>query len=185
MTFDLRLVNEVEKPSRPARPSDATLRCASVTDLFIMGSPQYSDDEIALFDDVIIRLAAEIELSARSLLAVRLAPIPNAPPKIIRALAFDDAIEVARPVLVQSERLDEPTLVENGRTKSQEHLLAISRRRSLSEQVTDVLIERGDQRVVLSIAENRGARFLRWRLCHPRSTVGRRRQACRMRRLAA
>ncbi len=146
-------------PSRPARSSDVTLRCGGVTDLFIMGSEQYSDDEIALFDDVIIRLAAEIELSARSLLAVRLAPIPNAPPKIIRALAFDDAIEVARPVLVQSERLDDPTLVENGRRKGQEHLLAISRRRSLSEPVTDVLVERGDQRVVLSIAENRGARF--------------------------
>jgi uncharacterized protein (DUF2336 family) len=159
MTFDLRLVNEVENAvtTGSAERRHAALR--SVTDLFIMGSQQYSDDEIALFDDVIIRLAAEIELSARSLLAVRLAPIPNAPPKIIRALAFDDAIEVARPVLVQSERLDDPTLVENGRKKSQEHLLAISRRQSLSEQVTDVLIERGDQRVVLSIAENRGARF--------------------------
>ena len=62
-------------------------------------------------------------------------------------------------VLIQSERLDDPTLVENARKKSQEHLLAISRRRSLSEMVTDVLLERGDQQVVLSTAENRGAKF--------------------------
>jgi uncharacterized protein (DUF2336 family) len=159
MTFDLRLINEVENAIATGSVERRNAALRGVTDLFIMGSEQYSDDEIALFDDVIIRLAAEIELSARSLLAVRLAPIPNAPPKIIRALAFDDAIEVARPVLVQSERLDDPTLIENGRKKSQEHLLAISRRRSLSEPVTDVLVERGDQRVVLSTAENRGARF--------------------------
>ena len=37
-------------------------------------------------------------------------------------------------------------------------MLAISRR-SLSELVTDVLVERGDEQVVLSTAENRGAKF--------------------------
>jgi len=159
MSFDLRIITEVENAiaTGSVERRDSALR--RVTDLFLVGSEQYSDDEIALFDDVIIRLAADIELSARSLLALRLAPVPNAPPKIIRELAFDDAIEVARPVLVQSERLDDRALVENGRKKSQEHLLAISRRRSLSEAVTDVLVERGNQRVVLSTAENGGARF--------------------------
>ena len=128
-----------------------------VTDLFIVGANRYSDEEIAAFDDIIGRLAVEIEISARALLAVRLAPIANAPPKTIRALAFDDFIEVARPILIQSERLDDPTLVENAKNKGQEHLLAISQRRVLSEAVTDVLVARGDQQVVLSTAENRGA----------------------------
>jgi uncharacterized protein (DUF2336 family) len=159
MSFDLRLINEVENAIATGSVERRNTALRRVTDLFLVGAEQYSDDEIALFDDVIIRLAAEIELSARSLLAVRLAPVPNAPPKTIRALAFDDAIEVARPVLAQSERLDDGTLVENGREKSQEHLLAISRRRSLSESVTDVLVQRGNQRVVLSTAENGGARF--------------------------
>jgi uncharacterized protein (DUF2336 family) len=130
-----------------------------ITDLFIVGSAQCSEQEIELFDDVLTRLAAEIEISARALLAVRLAPIGNAPPRIIRALAFDDEIDVAGPVLEQSERLDEAALVENARKKGQEHLLAISRRRVLTEPITDVLVERGDQQVVLSTAENRGAKF--------------------------
>jgi uncharacterized protein (DUF2336 family) len=55
--------------------------------------------------------------------------------------------------------LDDPTLVENASKKGQEHLFAISRRKSLSAAVTDVLIERGDSQVVLSTTENRGARF--------------------------
>jgi uncharacterized protein (DUF2336 family) len=38
-------------------------------------------------------------------------------------------------------------------------LLAISRRKSLSEVVTDVLVERGNKQVVLTTAKNSGARF--------------------------
>src|SRR5262249_62171962 len=63
------------------------------------------------------------------------------------------------PVLTQSPQLDNAALVENARTKSQQHLLAISKRKSLAETVTDVLVERGDRQVALSAAENPGAKF--------------------------
>lgn len=101
----------------------------------------------------------QIEISARALLAIRLAPIPHAPPRTVRALAFDEAIEVARPILIHSAVLDEPTLVENAKRMGQDHLLAISRRRVVSEAITDVLVARGDQQVVLSTVGNRGAKF--------------------------
>jgi uncharacterized protein (DUF2336 family) len=74
-------------------------------------------------------------------------------------LAFDNEIEVAGPVLTHFERLDDATLVENASTKSQEHLLAISRRKVLTEGVTDVLVQRGNDEVVHSTAGNPGARF--------------------------
>ena len=51
------------------------------------------------------------------------------------------------------------SLVENAKTKSQEHLLAITKRKSLAETVTDVLVERGDRDVALSVAQNAGAKF--------------------------
>lgn len=159
MPSPLSLLTEVEDAIANGEASRRNEILRRVTDLFIIGAPSYSDDEIDVFDDVITRLAMEIELSARVLLAERLAPVPNAPPKIIRALAFDDEIDVARPVLTQSDCLDDPTLVENAKCKGQEHMLAISRRRSLSEAVTDVLVERGDRVVALSIVENPGARF--------------------------
>jgi uncharacterized protein (DUF2336 family) len=130
-----------------------------ITDLFVAGSGLYSDDQIALFDDVFVRLVRKIETAARAILAGRLAPLANAPPLVIRILAFDDAIEVAGPVLAHSERLDDSALVENARTKSQRHLLAISRRKSLSEAVTNVLVERGGLKILQKTAENHGARF--------------------------
>ena len=130
-----------------------------VTDLFVLGSGKLSDEQIALFDDVMGRLVDEIEIAARAAFGQVLARLPDAPPNIVRRLALDDAIVVAEPILSHSVRVDNTTLVEGARTKSQEHLLAISRRDALVESVTDILVERGDQQVVLSTAANPGAAF--------------------------
>jgi len=127
------------------------------TDLMITG--RYSDDEIWTFGEVIGRLADEIEVAARSQLARRLAAFDRAPVNIIHKLAFDDSIEVAGPILQDSERLEAYALVANVCTKSQPHLLAISKRKSIEETVTDVLVTRGNQDVVSSVANNNGARF--------------------------
>jgi uncharacterized protein (DUF2336 family) len=130
-----------------------------VTDLFIDGAVDFSDEQIGLFDDVFKCLIDHIETSAKALLANRLAPINTAPPLTIRALAFDDLIEVAAPVLSRSERLDDEVLIETARNKSQAHLLAISTRRVLSGAVTDVLVLRGNDEVIQSTVNNPGAEF--------------------------
>src|SRR5882724_7586793 len=103
-----------------------------VTDLFLSNAIDYSDEQIGLFDDVFQCLMLHIETSAKALLANRLAPVDIAPPMTIRALAFDDAIEVAGPVLSHSKRLDDEALIEPARHKSQAHLMAISTRKVLS-----------------------------------------------------
>jgi len=127
------------------------------TDLMIAG--RYSDDEIWTFGEVIGRLADEIEVAARAQLAKRLARFDRAPVNIIHKLAFDDEIDVAGPVLRGSERLEPYALVANVCTKGQTHMLAISERKALEATVTDVLVTRGNQEVVTSVARNNGARF--------------------------
>jgi uncharacterized protein (DUF2336 family) len=127
------------------------------TDILIAG--RYSEDQIWTFGEIIGRLAEEIEFAARVRLANKLAPSNNAPINVIKKLAFDDSIEVAGPVLRQSERLDVKMLVENARCKSQQHLLAISKRKSISDVVTDVLVSRGNAEVITSVAANDGARL--------------------------
>src|SRR6266478_10068391 len=84
-----------------------------VTDLFINGAVDYSNQQVGLFDDVFQCLMLHIETSAKALLANRLAPLDTAPPMTIRTLAFDDLIEIAGPVLSQSMRLDDEALIEN------------------------------------------------------------------------
>lgn len=130
-----------------------------VTDLFLIGNVEYSDEQIAVFDDVFNCLVEHIETKAKALLSQRLAPVTKAPPRIIHHLAFEDLIEVAAPVLSQSEMLDDVTLIANARSKGQGHLLAISTRRTLSGAVTDVLVELGNQEVVQSTVNNPGAQL--------------------------
>jgi uncharacterized protein (DUF2336 family) len=130
-----------------------------LTNLYLSSCERFSDDEITLFDDIFVRLTTTIEESARVLLAARLAPLLKAPTNTIRILACDDAINVASVVLGQSKNLDDQTLVECAKTKSQKHLLAMSLRKQLNEAVTDILVERGDRQVVLSAVKNHGAKF--------------------------
>jgi len=130
-----------------------------VTDLFVAGSDRFDRDQLALFDDVMGRLVKEIESSARAAFGERLATIANAPPKVSCGLALDDSIEVAGPLLAHSDSLDDNTLIVGAKIKSQKHLLAISRRKLLGEGLTDILVDRGNQQVVVSTAANSGARF--------------------------
>src|SRR5215467_10163175 len=88
------LINSVASSSGKQR----TRILQRVADLFAAGSRNYSRDQIALFDDVLQKLSADIEVEARARLADQLADIESAPPKLIRSLAFDDEIKVAEPV---------------------------------------------------------------------------------------
>jgi uncharacterized protein (DUF2336 family) len=145
-------------------PESRTRALWHTTDLMMAG--RYSDDEIQTFGEVIGRLADEIEVAARAELARRLAHFEKAPINIIHKLAFDDSIDVAGPILQESGRLEPYALVANVCTKSQPHLLAISKRKSLEETVTDVLVARGDRDVVNSVATNKGARFSEFGFLH-------------------
>lgn len=138
--------------------SESRLRALwHATDVLLAG--QYSEEQIWIFGQVIEQLSRELEVAARAKLASRLASSKNAPINCINKLADDDSIDVAGPILRQSERLDVRTLVSIASSQSQQHLLAISRRKSVPEPVTDVLVVVGNQEVVDSLARNSGARF--------------------------
>jgi uncharacterized protein (DUF2336 family) len=153
------LIDELESAIANSEVQQRADVLRRITDLFATGSSGYSHEQVELFDDVMCRLVEEIETSARATFGQRLADMGRVPRNLVRTLASDDSIEVAGPLLSQCEQIDEETLVENARTKSQDHLLAISRRYSIGEAVTDVLLERGDQKVALSAAANPGAKF--------------------------
>ena len=74
--------------------------------------------------------------------AKALCKIDASPRGIVRLLALDDEIAVARPILMHSQQLCDADLVENATSKSQEHLLAIAQRLELSDAVTDTCAAR-------------------------------------------
>jgi uncharacterized protein (DUF2336 family) len=153
------LVDELEAALASSDIGRRAVILRRVADLFVSMSANLSSEQTALFDDVMHQLVDEIETSARACFAEYLAKSPGAPPRILRQLALDDVIDVARPVLSHSEQLDEMTLAEGARSKSQAHLLAISTRKVIPESISDILLERGSREVALSTAGNPGASF--------------------------
>lgn len=150
-------LDDLEEAVARGTPESRARALWHTTDLMIAGD--FSDDEIWTFGEVVTRLADEIEVAARAQLSERLAHFDQAPVNIIHKLAFDDAIEVAGPVLRDSKQLETYALVANACTKSQAHMLSISKRETLEERITDELVKRGDQDVVNSVASNTGAKF--------------------------
>jgi uncharacterized protein (DUF2336 family) len=151
---------EVAVRSGTAEKRANTLR--RITSLFLGQADQLNEQQISVFDDVLVHLVRRIETKALVQLSETLAPIGNAPIGTVRRLADNDDITVARPVLTQSVRLSDNDLADLARRKGQDHLLAISGRVSLPETVTDVLVERGDSTVRHALAKNSGARFSRF-----------------------
>jgi len=130
-----------------------------ITELFQARSDDFTEEEVAHFDEIFIHLIDQIEARALVALSERLARIDNAPRQVIRHLAHHDEIMVAGPVLANSRRIEESDLVAIAKSKGQAHLFEISDRARIEEPVTDVLVDRGDDEVVRHVAANLGAKF--------------------------
>ena len=149
-------LDEIVKYGDSKRRADAIRK---ISDLFVQGAAQFRSDHVDLFDGILVSLVPRTEIEARGELAERLSALANAPPLLIRQLVRDDEATIAGPLLRRSPLIDEPTLVEIARMKSQRHLLAISERPTLSTLITDVIVRRGDREVVRRVAGNPGAHF--------------------------
>jgi hypothetical protein len=153
------IIAELEDAVRGGSSAKRVETLRQVTDLFLNDGERLSDDQVKVFDDVLCLLIARVETRARAELSKRLAPLDYAPFEVIQYLAWDDEIAVAGDVLTHSNRLSPEALVEIASIKGQDHLLAISARDNLPEAVTDVIVERGETRVIRRLANNATARF--------------------------
>src|SRR5690606_16630327 len=131
-----------------------------VTDQFF-GSPVRTPTEDILYGDVLSQLAEDMEEAVRAELAHRFADAPDAPHRLIRKLAEDLAVPVAGPVLEQSPVLTDDDLLAVVQTLDQGHLRAVPARSVVSEAISDVIVERGDDETLGALLKNEGATLSR------------------------
>ena len=153
------IIAELEDAVRGGSSARRVETLRQVTDLFLNDGERLNEDQVKVFDDVLCLLIARVETRTRAELSKRLAPLDYAPFEVIQCLAWDDDISVAGEVLTHSSRLSPEALVEIASIKGQDHLLAISARDNLPEAVTDVIIDRGQTKVIRRLAKNANARF--------------------------
>lgn len=129
-----------------------------ITDVFMAQPERYTSTELQHFDIIMSRVTEQVESALRREIAEKLADVPTAPRGLINQLAHDE-ISVAEPVLRRSQALTEEDLVRIVRQRGQEHMKAITKRCEVPETVTEEIVERGGEEVLISLAENQGAQL--------------------------
>src|SRR3974390_1744172 len=105
MTQTAVLIAELESAAATSSFDKRSVQLQRITDLFLSSAGRLTDQQIGLFDDVLMQLIKRVEIKALEELSLRLAPAPNAPIGVIKHLARHDDILGSGPVLGQSERL--------------------------------------------------------------------------------
>lgn len=132
----------------------------NMRDLFLEGGRSLSERECTLMADILRNLVHDVEMSLRKMLAEQLSTRKDTPRELILQLANDE-IEVAHSILLQSDVLQDADLVEIVKHRTMEHQLAISMRKSVSEEVSKALVETGQEDVIASVLNNHGAKISR------------------------
>jgi uncharacterized protein (DUF2336 family) len=132
----------------------------NMCDLFLDGGSSVSDRERALMSEILRRLVHDVEIKLRRSLAEKLSKRSDTPHALIVELANDD-YEVAHPILMESNVLQDVDLIETIKHRTMEHQLAISMRKNLSEDVSEALVGTGQEDVIASLLNNHGAKVSR------------------------
>lgn len=128
----------------------------NITDMFLSDEGRLSEHERALMSDILGKLIQQVEGDVRKQLAEILSRSNADIPDVVNMLANDD-VEIARPLLENSALLKDPDLIEIVRMRTDEHRLSITLREEVSEQLSDALVEYGDEDVVESLLNNHDA----------------------------
>ncbi|MGI9385657.1 MAG: DUF2336 domain-containing protein [Methyloligellaceae bacterium] len=145
--------------SEEAEPNKERL-LGTVADLFFLTKHQHTDDDIAIFSNVMEQLAYQLQIEPRAVFADRIADSDRASRRLLLRLATDE-IQVAKPVLERSVCITEEDLVEIARGCGLDHLRALSGRTVITPPITDVIVARGDEAVLVRLANNAGVEFSR------------------------
>ncbi len=132
------------------------LLAETISDLFTGKEQVLSERERALMFDILHKMVRDSEMSVRRIISEQIAEYPDAPHELVTLLANDE-VEVAYSILEKSTVFKDEDLIEVIHHRTQEHQLAVAVRSGVSEQVTDALVEVGDESVITTLLKNSGA----------------------------
>lgn len=147
---------DVAKLLADPSPDSRANAAAKIAAGFDRGS--LSDKERGIAEDIFRIMLKDAEVRVREALAVNLKESKTVPHDVALSLA-NDVDSVSLPILRYSDVLSDQDLIEIIQSQSEEKQLAISDRSSVSETVSNSLIETGSESVVTHLVENEGAQI--------------------------
>ncbi len=150
--YDSHKLYGLAKDKQPDARAELT---SAVAELLNM---ELSTRETELIADVLIELVRQAETDLREALAERLSVLDNVPLRLILQIANDE-INVARPVLTNSNALGDHDLIYIIKSKSTEYWQAIAERKVLNDKVIDTLADTNDIDTAIKLAENKNIKL--------------------------
>ncbi len=132
------------------------LLAETISDLFTGKERVLSKRERELMFDIMRKMVRDAEMAIKRIISEQLSHLPDAPRDLVKLLANDE-VEVAYSILHDSAVLEDEDLIEVVRYRTLEHQLAIAVRQSVSEDVSDALVETGVESVITTLLKNSGA----------------------------
>jgi uncharacterized protein (DUF2336 family) len=129
-----------------------------VTDALTSNARAPSDAEFAELDQVLSLAASEYSTQVRTEFARLVAASVTRFCHASEQFAMDD-IAVATPVLRHSQALTEEALLRVVAAKSQAHILAVTKRETVSARLSEAIVDKGSDEVVSSLLANARAQF--------------------------
>jgi uncharacterized protein (DUF2336 family) len=130
----------------------------AVASLYRIQGTGLNQRERALMHEILRRLTRDVEMAIRIALAERLADDTTAPHDLILLLA-DDAIEVARPLLLRSPLLSDEDVLKLITDAGHAHHEAAANRPHIGEPITDLLANSTAEPVLVALVRNATAKI--------------------------
>jgi uncharacterized protein (DUF2336 family) len=159
MSTNDSLITEVKEVLDGGSPSRREAILHELTELFLDGAERYSEEQIAVFDDVLLTVVEHVDREALAELGRQLASCAKAPPALLRKLASHLDIRISAVLLKEAVALSDDEIAAIAATASHIHLQVIASRDSIGEKVTDALINRGDVDAMRKFVLNEQARI--------------------------
>ncbi|ERF81487.1 DUF2336 domain-containing protein [Bradyrhizobium viridifuturi] len=151
------LIAKLDHVLKTGSPDLRTRMLQEVAGLFLEDAHRLGARHVEVFDDILIRLTESVELRTLTTLSRSLADLHLVPRELARRLANHDDADVAAPILRRCECIPESDLIDIAWMRAEGHLGAIAGRKAVSQELTDILLMRGDSSVLRVLASNPGA----------------------------
>ncbi|CCQ73909.1 DUF2336 domain-containing protein [Magnetospira sp. QH-2] len=122
------------------------------------GLENLSEQERSIAEDIFRVMVKDAQVRVREALAESLKDNPSIPYDVAKSLA-NDVESVSLPVLQFSDVLTDEDLIEIVRSQGADKQMAIAQRKSVSEGLSDALVDSGDESVVATLVSNEGAQI--------------------------
>ncbi|MEO0607644.1 MAG: DUF2336 domain-containing protein [Pseudomonadota bacterium] len=127
-------------------------------DFIALPASQVAPQDRSMGGDILLDMLLHATDTDRLHCAKRIAPLKDAPRRLLRYLAQCN-IDIARPLLLESESFDSSDLLEIIDQVSIEHRILIAKRKIVPTGVSDQLARRGEISALKALIQNKGAKL--------------------------